>query len=372
MSCVGHERRGLSPIRTLERRDLAEVARLHAGAADAAPSPVRWEGLAAFFERTLLDHPWADAEIPSLVYEESGEILGFIGSNVRRMRFDGLVIRMACSAHQLTHPRVRNKAIGALLMRRYLEGPQDLTITDGANETVRRMWEGSGGRTVHVSCLTFLRVLRPFGLATHRLLSRQPAAAAERAVAPVARLLDLAASRLVDREGASGSESEQLMPSALLEHLPDVAEGLRLVPEYDVDYLTWLFAELDRVGDEQVFQNRVARGPLVAELVTQDRRVIGWYVSHLKPGGLCRVLQVAAQPRHAGAVLDRLVRRAEELGAAGVYGRLEPRLVGPLSERRTLLRFSHGRLLAHARDDDIVDSILRGEALLTRLDGEWW
>jgi len=63
MSCVGHERRGLSPIRTLERRDLAEVARLHAGAADAAPSPVRWEGLAAFFERTLLDHPWADAEI---------------------------------------------------------------------------------------------------------------------------------------------------------------------------------------------------------------------------------------------------------------------------------------------------------------------
>ena len=158
---------------------------------------------------------------------------------------------------------------------------------------------GSGGRTVHVSCLTFLRVLRPFGLATHRRCrgSRQPAA--ERAVAPVARLLDLAASRLFDREGASESESEELTPSALLDHLPDVAEGLRLVPEYDVDYLTWLFAELDRVGDERVFRDRVARGPLFAELVTQDRRVIGWYVSHLKPGGLCRVLQVAAQPRQA-------------------------------------------------------------------------
>jgi len=362
----------VSPIRALERRDLGEVARLHAGAADADPIPARSERLAGLFERTLFDHPWADPEIPSLVYEESDEILGFLGSNVRHMRFDGRAIRMACSAHQLTHPRVRNKAIGALLMRRYLAGPQDLTITDGANETVRRMWEGSGGQTVHVSCLTFLRVLRPFGLATHRLLSRHRVPVAEGAVAPVARLLDLAASRLLDREGASGSESEQLTASAMLEHLPEMAEGLRLVPDYDVDYLTWLFAELDRVGDEQVFRDRVARGPLVAELVTQNRRVIGWYVSHVKPRGLCRVLQVAAQPRHAQAVLDRLAHRAEELGAAGVYGRLEPRLVGPLSERRILLRFSHGRLLAHARDDDIVDSILRGEALLTRLDGERW
>lgn len=372
MSCAWHKRRGVSPIRNLERRDLDEVARLHAGAAGMAQNQAHNERLAAFFERTLLDHPWADSEIPSLVYEESGEILGFLGSNVRRMRFDGRAIRMACSAHLLTHPRVRNRATGALLLRRYLSGPQDLTITDGANETVRRMWEGLGGRTVHVSCLTFLRVLRPFGLATHRVLSRRTAATAERAVAPVVRLLDLAATRLLDRRRANGTESEQLTPSALLEQLPGVAEFLRLVPDYDVEYLTWLFAELERVGDERVFRDRVARGPLLAELVTRDRRVIGWYVSQLKPGGLCRVLQVAAQPRQAGAVLDRLVRRAAELGAAGVYGRLEPRLVGPLSDRRTLLRFSDGRLLAHARDNDVVNSILRGEALLTRLDGEWW
>jgi hypothetical protein len=363
----------MSPIRSLERRDLLEVARLHAGAANMAQDQAYVDRLARFFERTLFDHPWADAEIPSLVYEESGEILGFLGSNVRRMRFDGRAIRMACSAHQLTHPRVRNKAPGALLMRRYLSGPQDLTITDGANEIVRRMWEGSGGRTVHVSCLTYLLVLRPFGLATHRLLSGRAAPAAERAVAPVAHLLDLAATRLLDRGRANnGTKSERLTPTALLEQLPEVAEGLRLVPDYDVEYLTWLFAELGRVGDERVFLNRVARGPLMAELVTRDRKVIGWYVTQLRAGGLCRVLQLAAQPRSTAAVFDRLVRRAKEAGAVGVYGRLEPRLVGPLSERRTLLHFSRGWLLAHARDDEFVDSVLRGDALLTRLDGEWW
>jgi len=362
----------MSPIRRLERRDLGEVARLHADAANMAQDQAYVDRLVGFFERTLFDHPWADAEIPSLVYEESGEILGFLGSNVRRMRFDGRAIRMACSAHQLTHPRVRNKAPGALLMRRYLAGPQDLTITDGANEIVRRMWEGSGGRTVHVSCMTFLRVLRPFGLATHRMLSPR-AAPAERAMAPVAQLLDVAATRVLDRgRTENGAGSEVLTPSAVLEQLPEMAEGLRLVPDYDIEYLTWLFAELGRVGDERVFMNRVPRGPLMAELVTRHRKVIGWYVTQLRRGGLCRVLQLTARPRSAGAVVDRLVLRANEAGAVGIYGRLEPRLVGPLSERRTLLRFSRGWLLAHGRDDEIVDSILRGEALLTRLDGEWW
>jgi plasmid stabilization system protein ParE len=50
----------VSPIRELERRDLADVARLHADAG--APAGERYaERLLAFFERTLLDHPWADS-----------------------------------------------------------------------------------------------------------------------------------------------------------------------------------------------------------------------------------------------------------------------------------------------------------------------
>ncbi len=36
--------------------------------------------------------------------------------------------------------------VGALLMRRHLSGPQELTITDGPTDTVRRMWAGLGGQ----------------------------------------------------------------------------------------------------------------------------------------------------------------------------------------------------------------------------------
>ena len=50
----------------------------------------------AWLKRTLFEHPWFDPEIPSLVYiDDSGEIMGFIGSHVRRMRFDGEPVRIA-------------------------------------------------------------------------------------------------------------------------------------------------------------------------------------------------------------------------------------------------------------------------------------
>ncbi len=100
--------------------------------------------------------------------------------------------------------------------------------------------------------------------------------------------------------------------------------------------------------------------------------IAGWYVCQLHPGGFCRVLQFAAPEKKAGIVLGRLRHGALERGAAGIYGRLEPRLVGPLSEQRTLLQLGPGRLLVTARDEAIVNAIVRGDALLTRMDGEWW
>jgi hypothetical protein len=361
----------VSAIRSFERRDLEQVAALHASDGNLGRDDERIQRFASFFERTLLDHPWTDDEVPSLVYEESDQVLGFLGSNVRRMRFDDRPIRVACSAHLIAHPRVRHKAVGARLLGAYLNGAQDLTITDGANEIVRRMWEGFRGQTVHVGCVTFARVIRPFALATHRLAARSRVHGAETMLRPVARTLDAATTRLVGGDAGGDAETQPLTAADLAERVHEL-DGLRLVPNYDVEYLSWLFGELDRVGREHVFPNRVPRGRLVAETVVRGGRWIGWYVAHVRRGGLCRVLQLVARGDSAGTVADVLTARARAAGAIGVYGRLEPHLVGPLSERRTLLRFSHGRLLVHAHEQEIVDVILRGDAMLTRLDGEWW
>ena len=71
-------------------------------------------------------------------------------------------------------------------------------------------------------------------------------------------------------------------------------------------------------------------------------------------------------------VFGHLAYRARKRGAAGLYGRLEPGVFGPVSTRRSLLRVHEGRMLAHSRDRGILDAIYSGNSLLTRLDGEWW
>ena len=362
-------------IRELRADDLPGVASLwdlveHDGT---GRTPVT--RLIEFLQQTLLESPWLDPELPSLVASDGTEIVGFLGSNVRRMRFEDRPVRMACSAHLLAHPRVRAQAVGARLLHAYLDGPQDLTITDGATEPMRKMWEGLGGTTVHASCLSFAQALRPGSLASHRLGRSGRLKPIGLALQPVAGLVDRLASRFVSSDDPPDPDatSESLTPEGLVEQLPSLAADVRLAPEYDVGYLTWLFEALDNSARrEPLWPRRVERGRLWAELVRSRGVVAGWYVCQLRQGGFCRVLQFASSEKKAGIVLGRLRHGALEHGAAGIYGRLEPRLVGPLSEQRTLLRLGPGRLLVTARDDAIVNAIVRGDALLTRMDGEWW
>jgi hypothetical protein len=366
----------VTAIRPLERDDLPRIAALYelvmrSGSAQPLPE------LAEFFERTLFDHPWVDPDIPSLVYVDGrGDIVGLISSNTRRMRFDGRPIRMTCSAHLLAHPRARRLGVGALLMRAFLAGPQDLTITDGATDTVRRMWEGLGGQTVHLSALSFIRVFRPLQLTSDVLFGRRPVESLEAVLRPAWSALDLAAARLA-RKALVPHEPEgtvePLTPDAMLEHLPVVTAATRLHPDYDRPYLEWLFAELEATSRRgPLWLAGVRRGAPWAELVRSEGQVLGWYVCHLRSGGFCRLLQLAAAEKSVATVVDQLVYRARLNGAAGLYGRLEPRLLAPLSEQRCVLRFAQGRLLVHSQNEDIVRAILSGSALLTRLDGEWW
>ena len=168
------------------------------------------------------------------------------------------------------------------------------------------------------------------------------------ALRPVAGLVDRAATRFVlpDDPPDPAVTGEPLTPASLVERPPSVAEEVRLAPDYDSGYLTWLFRALDdSARREPLWPHRVERGRLWAELVRTRGDVAGWYVCQLQRGGLCRVLQFAATPRKATTVLARLRQGALENGAAGIYGRLEPLLFGPLSEQRIFLRLGPVRLL---------------------------
>src|SRR5258705_13604376 len=96
----------------MRREEISEVAGLYRFV-DESDWRIPPGELQPWLERTLFGHPWVDPEIPPLVYvEDSGEILGFIGSHVRRLRFDGEPVRLAAGGPLIAHPEVRNSRLG--------------------------------------------------------------------------------------------------------------------------------------------------------------------------------------------------------------------------------------------------------------------
>ena len=354
----------MSSIRPLERNDLPAVVELYERAMRSGrPDPP--PGLAPYFERTLVDYPGADPEIPSLVYEGSdGRILGFIGSHVRRLRFDGEPIRMGCSGQLVSDPAQRRLAVGAKLLRSYMSGPQDLTITDGGTDVVHQMWERLGGHILQPSSMVWIRLLRPFRAVGDLWLQRGNGRERWRAPStPVLSALDKATTKLTRPPLPDAAvETEELSARALLEHESEAFGEARLRADYDEPFVEWLFDEMAAVR---------SRGRLVRRLVRRDGALLGWYVTHMKPGGLSRVVEVAATKGAMDSVLDRLFTDAWQSGVAALEGRLEPALFEPFLRRRCFV--IHGpRALFHSRDPELVAAISLGASGLTRLDGESW
>jgi hypothetical protein len=83
------------------------------------------------------------------------------------------------------------------------------------------------------------------------------------------------------------------------------------------------------------------------------------------------VIQVAAQSRHAGTVLDSLFAHAVANGGAAVQGRVEAHVLAALAHRGAMFRYS-ARSLVHSRNPELLGALTSGHALLTRLEGDWW
>jgi hypothetical protein len=88
----------MTRIRNLRPDHLPQVVALYRSHL-AEPNVAGDDELRLAFEQIFLGQPLSDPSVPSLVFEGAdGEILGFIGSLVHRLRLEQRPVRLACSS----------------------------------------------------------------------------------------------------------------------------------------------------------------------------------------------------------------------------------------------------------------------------------
>ena len=354
-------------IRVLVEGDVPAVAAL---LARVYPEQ-RWSSRAAcesYFREILFDNPWRDLELPSWVAEEDGRVSGFYAVMPRRMLLRGRPIRVAVGCQFVVDSDKSDSLTALKLAKACLSGSQDLTLADAASDWARRMWIAIGGAAPHVYSLHWTRPLRPARYALS-LLERRAALSRPLALAarPIAALADGLAARLLPNrfhEDRDDFDEEALDAATMLGDLPAVLNGSALQPLYDAHSLAWL---LDQAARKTFY------GKLRARVVRDGKRqIVGWYLYYVRAGAASEVVQIAAQRDAYERVLRRLLVDAWRHGATAVRGRVDPSFARELSNQHCWCRWDGAWTLAYSRDPAIMAALHKGDAFLSRLDGEWW
>jgi hypothetical protein len=349
-------------IRPLEREDLGAVAGLYAeltGRDPRLPAP----GFEEFFDRTLLRAPLADPELPSLVYDDSRDgVVGVIGSHPRRYAHGEREVLLACSGPLIVRADHRPRGLGALLLRGYLAGPQDMTFNDRLIDDVHAIWRRLGGVTDAATSIGWRRVIAPVG-AGAAALARRGRTRHRPPAGSVFAALDAAVGRRQRPPRPEQGRIEALREADLVALYAELSGEFPLRPAFGEGFLTELFGAMESVDLGGAVVRRMVRG--------EDGEVAGAYVMVVAVHGAAQVLEVVAGEDRAGLVLDHLLHDAAEQGAVEAAGRVEGRLLAALRSRRCSFGPDVWTMI-QTRDIELRDAVFSGRALLTRLEGEWW
>jgi hypothetical protein len=355
-------------VRAAEEEDIPQIAELHRKSFGKGPNGNLTE-LRSHLLEVFCRHPWPTPGLRSLVWEdEKGRIAGSLGVVPRKMFVGDAPVRGAVSHNFMVEPSRRSALVAVELLKHFLSGPQDFSISEG-NSLSRRMWELSGGQVSAVHSIQWIRPLRPARLLMSLLSGHGVPPLVARVLRPFCDVADFAACRYAAspfRREAPETTEEPLGVDSLLSCLGQISRNRFFRPGYDARSLDWLLEYLAR---------RTTRGSLRKVLVRLRQEVLGWYLYYRNPGGISEVVQIGAKSQSAAIqVLKHLFEDARAERAVAVSGQLDPFLMPALSEEPCLLQ--RGRqgtwLLVHSRDDRILRSLQMGDAFFSRLEGEWW
>jgi hypothetical protein len=346
-------------IRPADDADLEAICALDARVYPEHPvTPAR----VGFMRDVLFTHPWRTDTLPSLVYEDgAGEIRGFLGVMPRRMMLGERPLLAGITHRFMVDPAHRGSLAGLDLMRTFLGGQHDLSITEPENEAARRIWQRYGGFAVDAQSLQWTKPVRPLGWIAQYAEDHLPAMA-HRVVTGVAAGVDGVAGAIGGlRPKPAETPTEDLSPEGMLALIRDVSRRYSVRPVYDTRELEWFLTRLE---------SKHARGTLRARLVrAKGGEPAGFYVYYARPRATGLVVQICARPDQIKRVWHHLTDDAWRTGTVALRGKYDA-IVSGVPDRSLFLRKARHTFLLHTRHADVERAILRGDAFITRLEGE--
>lgn len=361
----------MSRVRPLEAADVPAVAAMFQRILRNLRSPPP-ASLVDYMRRFYLETPGCGDGISPLVHvDEAGRISGFVGVHALPMVLGDRPLRAAVCGSLMVEGRDRDPMAGARLLKAFVDGPQDLSFSETANEVSTRLWTRLRGVVLPQYSLDWVRVIRPAGFVVDLAAGRvgaarllQPAAAAfdglvRRAMKPGDKRW-AAATAGGAPETARAAEIDRARFAALVEPLTD---QFALRPAWGEMQLDGMLADAAAKPD---------LGELVLASVAAPSGVaIGAFAYHARAGRIGRVLQVLARPGQAGTVIDSLVDHAARRGLSGLRGRTQPVLLEAMLTRRTAF-VPVASTVVHARDAEILQALKDSRAFLNGIAGESW
>lgn len=357
------------PVRPLAERDLAQVADLYWMVLRERQGPTP-AAVASFLRELYFENPWLDDNYPSLVYDDKGRVAGFLGVVPRKMCWNGQPVRIAYGGNFVVHPEFRTTLAGLHLLRTYMAGGQDLSQTDSANDISRALLERLGFTTILPYSIHWVRPLHPARCLTYALSRMTDSAwmsSIEFVSKPFCAAADAVAARFSNSPfsvGKSRFQSAELDVPTLLCCMNEFRGNYPLWPEYDSGSLTWLLGFMERMrGHGKKFRRRVLRD--------DTGKVVGWYIYYYTVESFAEVAQIGGAKKQIPAILDHLFQDAEDQGAIALHGTVDRTMMDKFSEKNCFFTCRGGWTLAHSRKPKFLELLNNGEALLSRLDGEW-
>ena len=353
--------------RPLAPEDVPSVARMFQRILRKTSEPAT-PGLEAYLAQVFLDGPNHDPHIASHVHlREDGSVNGFIGAMPLPMVVDDRAVRGAVCGSMMVEDHEADPFAGARLMRAFLSGSQDVSLTETANDISTTMWRKLRGTVLPDHSLEWVRVIRPAGFVVAAAAARlQPARALSALARPIDALIRRSeASWLHLGAGMPGNThaSADMDEGEMVELLQKLTETFAARPAWERMNVARMVADARR---KENYGGMVRR-----RVISRDGRVLGAFLYYGDPGGIGRVVQILFQPGRADIVIDAMLADANERGLTALRGRAMPALLEAMIGRRFMFLHASSSIV-HARDPELIKPFVSGQAFFNGFAGESW